>query len=45
MDYRNSMAGFGQGVLGTMSKNPRDDIVTLEDLQMAIANRIGIPEE
>ena len=27
------------------NKNPRDDIVTLEDLQMAIANRIGIPEE
>ena len=26
-------------------RNPRDDIVTLEDLQMAIANRIGIPEE
>src|SRR3990170_2155985 len=28
-----------------MSKNPRDEIVTLEDLQMAIGNRIGLPEE
>src|ERR671925_1567110 len=28
-----------------MTRNPRDDIVTLEDLQMAIANRIGIDEE
>src|ERR671919_473592 len=27
------------------NRNPRDDIVTLEDLQMAIANRIGIPED
>src|SRR5687768_16027803 len=33
-----------QGALG-MNRNPRDDIVTLEDLLMAIANRIGIPEE
>lgn len=28
-----------------MTKSPRDEIVTLEDLQMAISNRIGIPEE
>jgi len=28
-----------------MGKSPRDEIVTLEDLQMAISNRIGIPEE
>ena len=28
-----------------MTASPRDEIVTLEDLQMAIANRIGIPEE
>ena len=28
-----------------MVRSPRDEIVTLEDLQMAIANRIGIPEE
>ena len=28
-----------------MGKSPRDEIVTLEDLQMAISNRIGIPKE
>lgn len=28
-----------------MGKSPRDEIVTLEDLQMAISNRIGISEE
>lgn len=28
-----------------MNKSPKDEVVTLEDLQMAISNRIGIPEE